>query len=102
MCDKLPSQIIKLIINKTPKMKYPSNSVLFCRKYEEIMPPAIEEFVYITDDTYNKRQVLRMEHLILKVLGFDLSVPTPLTFITAMCVTNKLTEETMYLAMVCI
>lgn len=65
------------------------------------MPPAIEEFVYITDDTYNKRQVLRMEHLILKVLVFDLSVPTPLTFITAMCVTNKLTEATMYLAMVC-
>lgn len=73
-----------------------------CRKYEEIMPPAIEEFVYITDDTYNKRQVLRMEHLILKVLGFDLSVPTPLTFITAMCVTNKLTDQTMFLAMVCI
>ncbi|KAJ8929388.1 hypothetical protein NQ314_017927 [Rhamnusium bicolor] len=40
-----------------------------------------------------------MEHLILKVLGFDLSVPTPLTFITAMCVTNKLSEKTMYLAM---
>lgn len=75
--------------------------MLFNSKYEEIMPPAIEEFVYITDDTYNKRQVLRMEHLILKVLGFDLSVPTPLTFITAMCVTNKLSEETMYLAMVC-
>lgn len=66
------------------------------------MPPAIEEFVYITDDTYNKKQVLRMENLVLKVLGFDLSVPTALTFITAMCVTSKLTEQTMYLAMVCI
>lgn len=41
-----------------------------------------------------------MEHLILKVLSFDLSVPTPLTFITAMCISNKLNEKTMYLAMV--
>jgi cyclin A len=26
-------------------------------KYEEIYPPDVSEFVYITDDTYNKRQV---------------------------------------------
>lgn len=41
-----------------------------------------------------------MEHLILKVLSFDLSIPTPLSFITAMCISNKLNEKTMYLAMV--
>lgn len=74
-------------------------AMFLASKYEEIYPPDISEFVYITDDTYNKRQVIRMEHLILKVLGFDLSVPTPLTFITAMCVGNKLNEKTMYLAM---
>merc|ERR1711936_409219 len=34
-------------------------------KYEEIYPPDVGEFVYITDDTYNKRQVLRMEHLVM-------------------------------------
>jgi len=53
-------------------------------KYEEIYPPDVSEFVYITDDTYNKRQVLRMEHLVLKVLGFDLSVPTINIFISKM------------------
>lgn len=70
------------------------------RKYEDIFPPQVSEFVYITDDTYNVGQVLRMEHLILKVLSFDLSIPTPLSFITAMCISNKLNEKTMYLAMV--
>jgi len=54
-------------------------------KYEEIYPPDVNEFCYITDDTYNKRQVLRMEHLVLKVLGFDLSVPTTYLFINKMC-----------------
>lgn len=48
----------------------------FPRKYEEIYPPEVEEFVYITDDTYSKKQLLRMEHLLLKVLAFDLTVPT--------------------------
>lgn len=60
------------------------------------------EFVYITDDTYNKKQVIRMEHLILKVLAFDLSVPTPLTFIAAMSISTHQAEKVTYLAMVSI
>ncbi|KAM5277654.1 cyclin-A1 isoform 2-T7 [Hipposideros larvatus] len=51
------------------------------RKYEEIYPPEVDEFVYITDDTYTKRQLLRMEHLLLKVLAFDLTVPTTNEFL---------------------
>ncbi|KAF5302007.1 hypothetical protein FQR65_LT08672 [Abscondita terminalis] len=68
-------------------------------KYEEIYPPDVSEFVYITDDTYTKKQVIRMEQLILKVLSFDLSVPTPLTFITAMSISTGLPDQAMYLAM---
>lgn len=41
----------------------------------------MDEFVYITDDTYTKRQLLRMEHLLLKVLAFDLTVPTTNQFL---------------------
>merc|ERR1711915_1103197 len=58
-------------------------------KYEEIYPPDVAEFVYITDDTYTKRQVLRMEHLVLKVLEFNLSVPTSYLFINKMVAMDK-------------
>jgi len=51
-------------------------SMFLASKYEEIYPPDVSEFAYITDDTYTKQQVLRMEHLILKVLTFDVAVPT--------------------------
>ncbi|XP_054020643.1 cyclin-A1 [Dryobates pubescens] len=51
-------------------------AILLAAKYEEIYPPEVNEFVYITDDTYTKRQLLKMEHLLLKVLAFDLTVPT--------------------------
>ncbi|XP_048350500.1 cyclin-A1 isoform X2 [Sphaerodactylus townsendi] len=51
-------------------------AMLLAAKYEEIYPPEVEEFVYITDDTYTKKQLLKMEHLLLKVLAFDLTVPT--------------------------
>ena len=51
-------------------------SMYIASKYEEITPPDVSEFVYITDDTYTKKQVLRMEHLLLKVLDFKMSPPT--------------------------
>ena len=54
-------------------------------KYEEIYPPDVGEFVYITDDTYTKKQLLRMEHLVIKVLGFDVAVPTSNVFADMYC-----------------
>merc|ERR1719357_1414733 len=59
-------------------------AMFIASKYEEIYPPDVGEFVYITDDTYNKRQVLRMEHLVLKVLEFELGSPTMHLFASKM------------------
>ncbi|XP_069747786.1 cyclin-A1 [Narcine bancroftii] len=57
-------------------------AMLVASKYEEIYPPEVDEFVYITDDTYTKKQLLRMEHLLLKVLSFNMTVPTVNQFLT--------------------
>ena len=75
-------------------------AMFIASKYEEIYPPDVGEFVYITDDTYNKKQVLRMEHLVLKVLGFDLSAPTANVFLSQMCQLSKSEEKIQHLAMV--
>ncbi|XP_008058559.1 cyclin-A1 [Carlito syrichta] len=56
-------------------------AILLASKYEEIYPPEVDELVYITDDTYTKRQLLRMEQLLLKVLAFDLTAPTTNQFL---------------------
>lgn len=75
-------------------------AMLIAAKYEEIYPPDVAEFTYITDDTYTRNQVLRMETLILKVLSFDLSVPTYLAFITLYSVMNDIPDKVKHLAMV--
>ncbi|XP_046853531.1 G2/mitotic-specific cyclin-A-like [Xenia sp. Carnegie-2017] len=56
-------------------------SMLIASKLEEVYPPEVSEFVYITDDTYTENEVRKMENLILKVLEFDLYVPTILSFL---------------------
>jgi len=36
-------------------------------KYEEMYPPALDEFSFITDNTYETKHILRMEQIIMKV-----------------------------------
>lgn len=75
-------------------------SLFLAAKYEEIYPPEVGEFVYITDDTYKTKQVLRMEHLILKVLSFDVAVPTINLFVEKFAKESGSGEATQSLAMV--
>ncbi|XP_043982439.1 cyclin-A2 [Gambusia affinis] len=74
-------------------------AMLLASKFEEIYPPEVAEFVYITDDTYTKKQVLRMEHLVLKVLSFDLAAPTIHQFLTQYFCHQSVTKQVESLAM---
>lgn len=53
-------------------------------KYEEIYPPNVSEFTYITDNTYSKEQLVAMEEEVLKKLKYELTVPTAKTFLRRM------------------
>ncbi|KAG1358635.1 cyclin-A2-1 [Cocos nucifera] len=55
--------------------------MLIASKYEEICAPRVEELCFITDNTYAKAEVLKMESQVLNYLGFQLSVPTIKTFL---------------------
>eukprot|EP00250_Pteridium_aquilinum_P008213 c17770_g1_i1 orf=346-1884(+) len=55
--------------------------MLVAAKYEEICAPQVEEFCYITDNTYGKEEVLDMERQVLNQLHFELTGPTSKTFL---------------------
>merc|ERR1719410_1072017 len=50
-------------------------------KFEEIHPPKVSEFAYITDHTYSEREIHNMEATVLNALDFQIAVPTPAHFI---------------------
>lgn len=56
-------------------------ALLIAAKYEEIIPPELNEFVYITDNTYTMKQLVRMEHVFLRVLDFNMAAPTSNQFL---------------------
>ncbi|KAI3951982.1 hypothetical protein MKW92_022636 [Papaver armeniacum] len=56
-------------------------SMMIASKYEEICAPQVEEFCYITDNTYFKEEVLQMESNVLNYLKFEMTAPTPKCFL---------------------
>ncbi|ESW09449.1 hypothetical protein PHAVU_009G128200 [Phaseolus vulgaris] len=56
-------------------------SMMIASKYEEICAPQVEEFCYITDNTYFKDEVLQMESAVLNFLKFEMTAPTVKCFL---------------------
>ncbi|XP_047981326.1 cyclin-A1-4-like [Salvia hispanica] len=55
--------------------------MMIASKYEEICAPQVEEFCYITDNTYVKEEVLQMESAVLNYLKFEMTAPTAKCFL---------------------
>ncbi|KAI3774681.1 hypothetical protein L1987_49241 [Smallanthus sonchifolius] len=57
------------------------SSMLVASKFEEVSPPHVEDYCYITDNTYTKDEVVQMEKDLLDFLEQEPSNPTPKTFL---------------------
>lgn len=62
-------------------------------KYEEIDPPRVNDFVYITDNTYTRDDVMSMECTMLSALSFEIVAPTPAHFLNFMLKANRCNDE---------
>ncbi|CAH9103641.1 unnamed protein product [Cuscuta epithymum] len=68
-------------LNRTKLQLLGVSCMLVASKYEEIQPPHAEDFVYITDNTFTKDEVVLMERDLLKFLDFETANPTAKTFL---------------------
>ena len=73
-----------LSMNETSRVKLQLvgvTAMFIASKYEEIYPPELKDFVYITDNAYVKSEVLDMESKMLNYLNFDITFPTQWSFL---------------------
>ncbi|XP_034091083.1 G2/mitotic-specific cyclin-B1-like [Gymnodraco acuticeps] len=56
-------------------------AMFLASKYEEMYPPEISDFAYVTDKAYTTAEIRDMEMAILRVLKFQLGRPLPLQFL---------------------
>jgi len=55
--------------------------MLIATKYEEIYPPQLKDFVYITDNNCDANDILEMEKKILFELDFDIQLTSAYRFL---------------------
>lgn len=56
-------------------------AMLLASKYEEIYHPPVEDFLFVSANSYDRPQLVQMELQILQALNFDLGFPTSLQFL---------------------
>ena len=57
-------------------------SLFIASKYEEVIPPSIQNFLYLAQDgDYTEEEIIRAERYMLQVLKFNMQYPTPMSFL---------------------
>lgn len=71
----------KQIVSKDKIQLVGVTAFFIASKFEEIYPPDLSDFVEICDSLYSKRDILKMETVMLGTLKFELGRPLPLHFL---------------------
>ncbi|VEU43022.1 unnamed protein product [Pseudo-nitzschia multistriata] len=78
--DRFLSQTTELITKRDLQL-VGVTALLVSAKYEEMYVPELRDLTYICDGAYTEARILRMEEKILKTLNYNVTVPTPHTFL---------------------
>uniref|UniRef100_A0A663F233 Cyclin B1 n=1 Tax=Aquila chrysaetos chrysaetos TaxID=223781 RepID=A0A663F233_AQUCH len=75
-----------------------TTAMFIASKYEEMFPPHIGDFAYITDHSYTKLQIYQMEMKILQALDFGVSFPLPPHFLRRISKVSEMDFQQHWLA----
>merc|ERR1711988_2026815 len=69
-------------------------AMLISSKMEEIYPPEVKDFVYISDKAYTQEEIIQMEQTMLNTLKFQVAFPTVFMFTQQIKVATMCDEKT--------
>jgi len=73
-------------------------AMLISSKMEEIYPPEVKDFVYISDKAYTQEEIIQMEQTMLNTLKFQVAFPTVYMFSQQIKVATMCDEKTSHVA----
>ena len=71
----------KKSVNKEALQLVGATACLIACKIDERIPPMLDDFVYVCDDAYSRRQLMEQEREVLAVVGFDVGYPLSYRFV---------------------
>lgn len=83
----------KKVIKRDSLQLVGSTAIFIACKFDERIPPYVDDFLYICDDAYKRHELITMEIDILKTVGFDLGIPLSYRFLRRYARCAKLSME---------
>lgn len=56
-------------------------ATLLASKYEEVVSPSINNFIFLADNSYTPVDLLNAERYVLQILNFSLAYPSPMSYL---------------------
>jgi cyclin B len=73
--------------------------LLIACKYEEIYPPTMKDFVFISEKKYTSEMIIRMEEQVLMAVDFNVQTQSPARFLDRFCKIARADQETTFTAL---
>ncbi|XP_071648644.1 G2/mitotic-specific cyclin-B3 [Temnothorax longispinosus] len=90
--------LTKMTVGKETLQLLGAASLFIASKFDERIPPMVEDFLYICDGAYTQRELIKMEISILKIVNFDLGIPLSYRFLRRYARCAKVSMPTLTLA----
>ncbi|XP_011647865.1 G2/mitotic-specific cyclin-B3 [Pogonomyrmex barbatus] len=90
--------LTKVTVGKETLQLLGAASLFIASKFDERIPPMVEDFLYICDGAYSQRELIKMEMNVLKVVNFDLGIPLSYRFLRRYARCAKVSMPTLTLA----
>uniref|UniRef100_A0A182MRM7 Uncharacterized protein n=1 Tax=Anopheles culicifacies TaxID=139723 RepID=A0A182MRM7_9DIPT len=72
--------------------------MLIASKYDERLPPTVDDFVYFCDGAYERADLLKMERTVFRTIEYDLGYPLSYRFLRRYARVNRIPMMTLTLA----
>lgn len=85
--------LAKTVIKRDVLQLVGSTAMFIACKFDERTPPYVDDFLYICDDAYKRKELIAMEIKMLKTIGFDLGIPLSYRFLRRYARCSKVSME---------
>lgn len=73
-------------------------ALFIASKYDERVPPTVDDFHYICDGAYQRREMILMEMTVFKTIGYDIGIPLSYRFLRRYARVNRIDMPVLTLA----
>ncbi|XP_064456039.1 G2/mitotic-specific cyclin-B3-like isoform X2 [Ornithodoros turicata] len=88
----------KVVVGKATLQLLGATALFVASKFDERCPPSVEDFLYICDDAYSRKEIISLEVKLLKTMDFQLGMPLSYRFLRRYARCNGLPLELLTLA----